>query len=228
VIFFDHNQFSLPHVYLKFTCCLPIAYLKFTFCLPLAYLPVTWWSYFLDTSLIFPLLFSYLTGKQKVSQVLRRYKGKITGVVYRGKEKVPTKHPFSGLCSKAASSHPLVTAVPRSQVLRKFAKEPKGNLEGVTKNLRTKMGKNTAHTRNTLCLCDTMLFTTISSTVVLTSSRTRSRIVRELCTFTWENPEESRRSVEQIFDQSATRSGAGWEKVPSWTQYGLICVSIIL
>ncbi|HEX6430143.1 MAG TPA: hypothetical protein VF008_20755, partial [Niastella sp.] len=72
---------------------------------------------------------------------------------------------------KTASRHRLVTAVPHSQVVRKLTKKTKGSLEGVAKNLRRKMGKNTAHTRGMLCLCDMMLFTTISSTVVLTSFR---------------------------------------------------------
>ncbi|HEX6428321.1 MAG TPA: hypothetical protein VF008_11570, partial [Niastella sp.] len=39
--------------------------------------------------------------------------------------------------------HSLVTAVPRSQVLRKLAKKPKRSLEGVTKDLRRKLSKKT-------------------------------------------------------------------------------------
>src|SRR5687767_13886321 len=65
----DHNQFSLPLAYLRFTYYLPKAYLTYTWCLPLAYLKVTWWSYLLYTCLIITLPFSYLTGKQKVNQV---------------------------------------------------------------------------------------------------------------------------------------------------------------
>ena len=45
---------------------------------------------------------------------------------------------------KAASNHSLVIAVPRSQVVRKLAKKPKGSLEGVTKNLRRKLSFNSA------------------------------------------------------------------------------------
>jgi hypothetical protein len=59
--------------------------------------------------------------------------------------------------------------------------------------------------QDALCSRDAMMFTTISSGVVLPSFETRSGLVRELFGFTSENPEESRTSLEQIFDQSATR-----------------------
>ena len=112
-----------------------------------------------------------------------------------------------------------------SQVVRKFAKKPKGSPEGVAKNLRTKMSKNPAQSRRipkqyTLYSRNTMMFTTISSGVVLTSSRTRPGLVPGISRSSLEKAGKTGRSAGEILDQSATRLGARWEKVLSRPLYG--------
>jgi hypothetical protein len=81
-------------------------------------------------------------------------------------------------------------------------------------NLRTKMGVNPAQYRrtpeqDTVSLCDEIYYNFFGSccTRLLPSFETRSGLVRELFEFHWESPEESRRNVEQILDQSAMRLG---------------------
>jgi hypothetical protein len=85
--------------------------------------------------------------------------------------------------------------------------------------LRTKMSVNPAQYRRIPeqnALCSLLMFTTISSTSVLYSFEACSGLVRESSQFTSENTEESRTSLEQVFDQSAMTLGERWER---WLLY---------
>jgi hypothetical protein len=54
-------------------------------------------------------------------------------------------------------------------------------------------------------------YTSIPSGAFLTSSRTRSGLVPPFSRFPLEKAGKTGRSVGEILDQSAMRSGAGWE-----------------
>src|SRR5688572_19287748 len=72
-----------------------------------------------------------------------------------------------------------------------------------------------------------MDYTTISSGVVLTSSRTRSGLVPPFSRFTLEKAGKTGRSVGEILDQSAMRSGAVWENGNANHYFGMIAVASI-
>jgi len=58
-----------------------------------------------------------------------------------------------------------------------------------------------------------MMYTTISPTLFLTSSRTRSGLVPGFSRFSLEKAGKTGTNAGEILDQSATRLGAGWENV---------------
>jgi len=69
-----------------------------------------------------------------------------------------------------------------------------------------------------------MMFTTISPTRVLTSSRTRPGLIPGFSRFSLERPGKTGTIAGEILDQSATRLGAGREKVHNGCKLVNICI----